>query len=108
MLEQGEVVEADTGYGGEEDWIRVPSDCCTKAEKRDKNRIRARHEACNRRFKCWGILKQEFRHDINKHGSVFRAIVAITQLCIDSGGCLFGCEPTAKPKDKCSIDNLEL
>ena len=63
LLEEGEMVEADQGYVGEADWIRAKEDYQTVKERREKGRIRNRHETCNGRFKCWGILKQEFRHD---------------------------------------------
>lgn len=106
-LQDGEMVEADQGHKGEADWIRVREDYCTKEEKKEKNWIRARQEACNGRFKCWGILKQEYRHDDKQHGLVFRAIAGFTQMHIDNGGCLFGCEPVTKPKEKHSVDDLE-
>ena len=32
-----------------------------------------------------GALKQVFRHDVEKHSSVFRAIVVITQLVLYNG-----------------------
>ena len=107
-LEEGELVEADQGYRGEATWIRVRDDYSTKAEKREKDRIRARHEACNRRFKCWGILKQEYRHDLKKHLWLMRAIGGFTQLAIDNGGCLFGCEPMTKPREVFLVDDIDL
>ena len=48
-----------------------------------------RHETVNGRFKNWGILKQVFRHNVNKHGFVFNAIANITQLDIENGHPLF-------------------
>jgi hypothetical protein len=43
----------------------------------------------NRRFKTWGILSQVYRHDIRRHGEVFRAVAIITQLTIKNGSPLF-------------------
>jgi hypothetical protein len=109
-LEEGEMAEADQGYEGEEDFIRARDDYCTKAEKKEKGKIRNRHEACNRRFKCWGILKQEYHHDIQKHGYVVLAIGFMTQMAIDNGSCLFVCEPKMNQKKygAYSIDDFDL
>ena len=65
---------------------------------------------CNGRFKCWAILKKEYGHDIVNHGYVMHAIVGMTQMGIDNGGCLFGCEPVrSKRKDgPYSIDDFDL
>ena len=61
--------------------------------------LRARHETCNRRFKVFGLLKQQFRgNNLKQHGWVFRSVVALVQLGIDHGDCLFGCEPMTKKK----------
>lgn len=108
MLDEGEMVEADSGYAGEPDWIRAKGDYATREDKREKNRVRARQESCNRRFKVWGILKQEFRHSLKKHVLIFRSIACITQMGIDHGDCLFGCEPTTKKKATYSIDDVDL
>jgi hypothetical protein len=106
-LDQGEMVEADQGYLGEPEFIRVRDDWLTKREKKEKGRARCRHETVNGRFKNWGILKQEFRHDDKKHEWVFRTIAAITQLGIDNGNCLFASHPLAKRKESYSVDDLE-
>ena len=110
LLEDGEMVEADSGYVGEADFIRTRYDYATKEERKEKDRICNRHEACNRRFKCWGILKQEYRHDILHHGHVMLAIVSMTQLVIDNGSCLFGCEPKMNQQrdGAYSIDDFNL
>lgn len=108
-LEVGEMVEADKGYTGEADWIRAKEDCLNEIDRKEKDRIRARHETCNRRFKVWSILKQEYRHALKKHGLVFRAIAGLTQMAIDNGDCLFGCEPTTRAKeDGYSLADLEI
>ena len=109
MLDEGEMVEADQGYIGESDWIRAKYDYETKGERREKGRIRNRTESANHRFKCWSILKTEYRHDLAKHGLIFHGIAGMTQLAIDLGGCLFGCEPTTtKPVGPYSILKVDL
>lgn len=83
------MVEADNGYRGEPNFIRVKDDWEDEKEKKEKNRIRARHETVNRRFKQFNILGHVFRHNLKKHKSVFECIVVLTQADIDSGNCLF-------------------
>ena len=48
-------------------------------------RVRSRHETINGHFKTWGILSQVYRHDIMRHGDVFRACAVVTQLTIANG-----------------------
>ena len=47
---------------------------------------RSRHETVNKRMKQFNVLKNCFRHDIEKHGYCFDAIAVITQLAIAKGG----------------------
>ncbi len=57
-----------------------------------QGRVRACREALNGRLKNWGILSQVYRHDIMRHGHVFRACAVVTQLTIDNGEPLFEVE----------------
>lgn len=59
LLDEGEMAEADKGHVVEADRIRARDDCATGAERREKQRVRASHESCAHRFKCFGTLKQE-------------------------------------------------
>lgn len=97
MLDEDEMIEADAGYGikgvSYDDVIRSRDDYLTEEERLEKSEIRARHETCNRRFKTWSILKQQFRNCRKKHQLVFFAVVVMTQLSIDNGNVLFGVEP---------------
>ena len=77
-LGPNEKVEADRGYRGEPDFIRVPADYQNSRQKRQKCRARARQETVNRRFKVFGALSQRFRHhicvgDLGLHKTVFGA-----------------------------------
>ena len=49
-------------------------------------------ETLNGRLKNWGILSQVYRHDIMRHGDVFRACAVVTQLTIQDGEPLFEVE----------------
>ena len=64
---------------------------CTNPEESTimQQRARSRQETVNRRFKCWGILTQVFRHDIPKHAEVMLAVATITQISIENGEKLF-------------------
>lgn len=88
-LEDGEMVEADRGYRGEPDKVRVPVDYMNRRQKKQKERARARQETVNRRFKHFGVLKQVYRHGLSTHKIVFEAVVVLTQLGIDHGDKLF-------------------
>ncbi len=57
-----------------------------------QGKVRAHHETLNRQLKKWGILSQVYRHDIMRHGKVFRACAVVTQLTIENGDPLFKVE----------------
>jgi hypothetical protein len=93
FLEPGERVEADEGYRGHPDKIKCPGNDANPAENRAmQGRVRACHETLNGRLKNWGILSQVYRHDIMRHGDVFRACAVVTQLTIQDGEPLFEVE----------------
>ena len=78
------------GYVGCANKIKCPDNPCNPVDNLGMQaRVRSRHETINGRFKNWGILSQTYRHDISRHGDVFRAIAIITQLAIDNGSPLF-------------------
>ena len=56
-----------------------------------QQQVQNRLESVNKRFKNWGALKQVYRHQFDRHGEVFRAIVVVTQLTIKGGEPLFSC-----------------
>ena len=91
-LRQGEKVEADKGYPGQADKVRMPRDFDNLDDKMKKQRARSRQETVNRRFKQFKILKHEFRHNLKDHQRVFRAVVLLTQLSIKNGEVLFACD----------------
>ena len=92
-LAPNERVEADDGYVGEAPLhVKCPRSFTNRPETEAmQQRVRNRQETVNNRFKFWGILRQTYRHDIPKHGYVFRAIAIITQLSIKNGEKLFEC-----------------
>jgi hypothetical protein len=61
-LKQGEMVEADRGYRGKPTKISLPFEYQREADKRTKDRARARHETKNCHFKQWGSLQETFNN----------------------------------------------
>jgi len=92
-LRPNERVEADDGYVGESPaHVKCPKSFTNPPETEFmQQRVRNRQETMNKRFKDWGFLRQLYRHDIPKHGDVFRAIAVVTQLSISNGEKLFEC-----------------
>ena len=92
-LEEFERVEADDGYIGEHpQYIKCPKGVANPEEtKFMQSRVRSRQETINNRFKNWGILRQRYRHDIQRHGVAARSVMILTQLSIDNGDKLFSC-----------------
>lgn len=93
LLEEGERIETDNGYKHLD-----PEFCLSKSGARGfasnhkvRERVRARHETVNKRFRNFNIVKAVYRHDLLKHGMVFHAVVTLTQLSIESGEPLFDC-----------------
>eukprot|EP00804_Cyclotella_cryptica_P006162 CCRYP_015261-RB/>CCRYP_015261-RB protein AED:0.20 eAED:0.17 QI:0/-1/0/1/-1/0/1/0/139 len=78
VLEEGEMVEADGGYAGEEFYIKIPKDAKTEEHRHIKTVTRSCHETANNRLKLFRILKAQFRHGLEKHSMCFRAVVVIT------------------------------
>ena len=83
-----EHVVADLGYQGD------PKVITSRQYKNFEHQFtmnvaRARHETFNARLKAWGILKQIFRHDINKHNIAFRSVLVVEQMRLRAGYSLF-------------------
>lgn len=94
FLGPNERVEADIGYrGAAPDHVKCPGSFTNPLSNLQvQQRVRARHETVNKRFKQWGCLQNRFWHSIGKHGDIFRAVAVITQLAIEHGEPLFDVE----------------
>ena len=79
MLEDGERYVADRGYRACRPIAITPTNL-SRFIDRQWGSLRARHECINRRLKQFTILQHRFRHPINKHSSVFRAVANITNM----------------------------
>ena len=84
-LEEHKRVEADNGYSaGDPEVCKTPRGCLHPEENRYmRNRLMARQETVNSRIKNFAILKQSYRHKLEDHGDVFRAILVIIQIGIE-------------------------
>ena len=85
LLQAKEKAIADLGYRGEPNTIILPNPMDSKMIQQMKSEVRARHEHVNKRFKNFGILKQCFRHDLEKHEAVFTACAVLSQISISCG-----------------------
>ena len=54
-------------------------------ERNMYDKLMARHETVNRRFKEFAILREKYRHEEAKHDEIFRCIAVLVQMDIASG-----------------------
>ena len=95
MLDEGERVEADSGYSKYDPrYVKSPANCILRSYDAAKlsNRARARQEIINKRMKQWGCMRKVFHHDLLKHQKCFNAVIVLTQFAIDEGENLFPIE----------------
>ena len=87
-----ERVEADSGYSKfDPEYAKTPSNAHLRNEDSNElaNTARARQETINKRLKQWGCLSQVYRHELEFHTELLRAVAVMTQLSIDNGEKLF-------------------
>ena len=89
VLKEGERVEADLGYRGEELKINTPNDYGKDELEDMKANVRHRHETVNRRLKIFGVLAKRYRNEATYHSRCFRAVAVIVQLNIENGAPLY-------------------
>ena len=92
FLDENERVEADDEYMGEEPVsCKMPGGFYSRSEDVGlwRQRLRSRHETANSRLKNFDILCQRYRHGLEDHAFIFRAVAVLTQLAIESGEPLF-------------------
>jgi len=95
MLEDGERVEADDGYVGEDPTnVKVPGSMVHDQDPqmlRVRGRVRRRHENVNKLIKQFKVVGKStiFKHDLSFHGTCFTACTVLTQLQIENGHDLY-------------------
>jgi hypothetical protein len=89
LLRDGERVEADDGYKGEDPlFTKVPAGARYMEDTHwnmKRNKVRNRGETLNHRLKTFKVLGGTFRHDIEKHSMCFRACAVLVQLSFEVG-----------------------
>lgn len=75
---------ADKGYNDPQFFL-LPNENNTRLHKL----ILSRHETVNKRLKQFKILKETYRHPLEKHPTVFHAVTNVTQLLINNDEPLF-------------------
>ena len=88
QLLPGEYYVADNGYNSAFSSAVTPRNVAPE-DKPMHQRIRGRHESCNKRFKQWRILSNPFRPNVEKHFMVFKMVANITQLILQHEEPLF-------------------
>ena len=92
-----ECVEVDAGYQGD-DKFKNPNISQSREDRKQKSKVRARHENVNSRLKNFAVLDSIFRHNkdrISKHRMCFDAVGVITQLGFEFDGHLYDVEYNA-------------
>ena len=95
MLDEGERVEADDGYVGEDPTtVKVPGSVVHDQDPqmlRVRGRVRRRHEGVNKLIKQFKVVGKGtiFRHDLSFHQDCFTACTVPTQLQIENGHPLY-------------------
>ena len=87
LLDEGEMLIADGGYGGDPH-IFTPTGL-NDGWSRCMSMIRARHETLNGKLKNFNVLNQPFRHDLDKHQSCFLAVANLVEITIKAESPLF-------------------
>ena len=83
-LHIGEMVVADKGYRGEPTCI-TPYDAYEPYVIYLMSVARARHEGVNAMFKQFRILKDMYRHHLDKHSWVFKSVALLVQMKLIEG-----------------------
>lgn len=88
----GESAEADDRYKRDNRLGGGPYVECPATWSGDpqclKERVQMRNATINEKLKDFGVLNQTFRHDVDKNGCCFRAVVLIVQLAKEGGEAL--------------------
>ena len=87
-LDDNEFFLADGGYHDRNQYSVTPTGG-NQFSDRQKAVARARHESINKSLKSFDILKQKFRHPLDKHNTVFNSVANVTQLRIMNGDFIF-------------------
>ena len=88
-LDPGEKYLADGGYRDQYGYAETPTGR-NNDDQRMKAIARARHETINGLFKNFAIMRERYRHNLNKHRRVFKAVANLIQAKTMLDGPTFG------------------
>jgi hypothetical protein len=99
-LDEGERVEADDGYIGEDPNTTITPGGIRfmepKITHKIRGRVRNRQESVNERLKLFSCIGGTFRHELAKHSQCFRACAVLTQISFQYGKGLWSVEDAWK------------
>ena len=85
-----EKVIVDGGYRDQADSHLLNANALnSEAERALFARVRCRHEVLNGRFKSWSVMSDRYRHSLESHGGVARAVLNCVAYDIRHGHPLF-------------------
>lgn len=82
LLRPGEKIIADKGYA-DTNYFIFPTDL--RGDNSLIKKVTARHENINARLRCWGFLRNRFRHGVMMHNKYFSAVMEIEQFKLKHG-----------------------
>ncbi|KAG9414550.1 hypothetical protein AC1031_007957 [Aphanomyces cochlioides] len=85
-VNDGELTLADRGYADPR-YFYTPTYYPETGSQ--QKQVMVRHETVNARLKQFGVLKQVFRHHVEKHSLCFFAVVNVVELVIENSSPLF-------------------
>jgi hypothetical protein len=85
MLGLGKMVEADLGYCGEPQFVRLLSLYVSRSDGHAKKKARTHHETINKRLKDFSCLSKTFWHEQRLHRHCFLAAAVARQLSFENG-----------------------
>jgi len=89
LLDYGEKYIADWGYCDRYGYAETPNCHRSSADQQIKQMVRACHDMVNGLFKKYAVLREQYWHDIDKHGCIFKAIANLVQAKIMLDGPMF-------------------
>jgi hypothetical protein len=84
-LPEGRKVLGDDIYVGAPEYVITKNDLDQYEIAQWKNRLLARHENLNKRFKDFKVLREEFEHGVDNHGYAFYACATVISYGLDNG-----------------------
>ena len=82
LLPSGGKILANKGYN-DQNYFIYPTD--SRGDNSLIKNITGRHEKINARLKCWGFLRQRFRHGVEMHNQCYSDTIEVNQFKLKHG-----------------------